>query len=182
MNGTMWVEQTMAKIEAKEDEIYASIGAYDPDAFKAYLANEHERLTKIAEDLTSTGYDWNMAYPYGNLDHTPPQPEATNNYDPNLSEAELAAQIERHGQLGETPEFVAFERKGWSLSGDTYDEYRHDPDSIGFDDSYTGPSERELMGGCNRCGGMDDCYCPSPEEIRQQEEEIWEARTERANR
>lgn len=43
-----------------------------------------------------------------------------------------------------------------------YDPYRHDPDSIGFDDSYVGPSERELMGGCNRCGGMDDCYCPSP--------------------
>lgn len=40
-----------------------------------------------------------------------------------------------------------------------YDPYRHDPDSVGFDDSYTGPSERELMGGCNRCGGLDDCYC-----------------------
>lgn len=40
-----------------------------------------------------------------------------------------------------------------------YDEYRHDPDSIGFDDSYTGPSELELGGGCNRCGAPDDCYC-----------------------
>lgn len=36
---------------------------------------------------------------------------------------------------------------------------RHDPDSLFFDDSYVGPSERELMGGCNRCGGLDDCYC-----------------------
>lgn len=35
----------------------------------------------------------------------------------------------------------------------------HDEDSVWFRDTYTGPSERELMGGCNRCGGMDDCYC-----------------------
>lgn len=47
-------------------------------------------------------------------------------------------------------------------AGKTYDSYRHDPDSIGFDNSYTGPSERDLMGGCKRCGGLDDCYCPSP--------------------
>lgn len=44
-------------------------------------------------------------------------------------------------------------------AGRAYDPERHDPDSVFFDDSYTGPSERELMGGCNRCGGLDDCYC-----------------------
>lgn len=48
-------------------------------------------------------------------------------------------------------------------AGRAYDPYRHDEDSIGFDNSYTGPSERELNGGCNRCGGWDDCYCPDPE-------------------
>ena len=45
------------------------------------------------------------------------------------------------------------------IAGRMYDPERHDPDSIFFDDSYIGPSERELMGGCNRCGGLDDCYC-----------------------
>ena len=40
-----------------------------------------------------------------------------------------------------------------------YDAYRHDPDSIGFDNSYTGPSELELGGGCTRCGCPDDCLC-----------------------
>lgn len=40
-----------------------------------------------------------------------------------------------------------------------YNPERHDPDSVFFDDSYVGPSERELSGGCNRCGGFDDCYC-----------------------
>lgn len=45
------------------------------------------------------------------------------------------------------------------VAGRMYDPERHDPDSIFFDDSYTGPSERDLMGGCNRCGGLDDCYC-----------------------
>lgn len=49
----------------------------------------------------------------------------------------------------------------WLIGEDLrgYDPERHDPDSIFFDDSYVGPSERELNGGCNRCGGMDDCYC-----------------------
>lgn len=48
-----------------------------------------------------------------------------------------------------------------------YNPERHDPDSIFFDDSYVGPSERKLSGGCNRCGGFDDCYCddPSPEPV-----------------
>jgi hypothetical protein len=40
-----------------------------------------------------------------------------------------------------------------------YDPERHDPDSVFFDDSYVGPSELELGGGCNRCGSPDDCYC-----------------------
>lgn len=44
-------------------------------------------------------------------------------------------------------------------AGQAYDPERHDPDSIFFDDSYVGPSERSLNGGCNRCGGWDDCYC-----------------------
>lgn len=46
-----------------------------------------------------------------------------------------------------------------TVAGRMYNPERHDPDSIFFDDSYTGPSERELLGGCNRCGGLDDCYC-----------------------
>lgn len=46
---------------------------------------------------------------------------------------------------------------GQDLRG--YNPERHDPDSVFFDDSYVGPSERELGGGCNRCGGPDDCYC-----------------------
>ena len=45
------------------------------------------------------------------------------------------------------------------IAAKMYDADRHDEDSIYFDDSYTGPSERELNGGCNRCGGWDDCYC-----------------------
>lgn len=45
------------------------------------------------------------------------------------------------------------------VAGRMYDPYRHDPDSIDFDNSYTGPSELELGGGCNRCGSPDDCYC-----------------------
>ena len=44
-------------------------------------------------------------------------------------------------------------------AGRAYDPERHDPDSVFFDDSYTGPSELELGGGCNRCGSPDDCYC-----------------------
>jgi hypothetical protein len=35
----------------------------------------------------------------------------------------------------------------------------HDPDSVFFKDTYVGPSELELGGGCNRCGSPDDCYC-----------------------
>lgn len=56
----------------------------------------------------------------------------------------------KSGEEKETPLAVA---------GRMYDPYRHDPDSIGFNDSYTGPSELELGGGCNRCGSPDDCYC-----------------------
>jgi hypothetical protein len=41
----------------------------------------------------------------------------------------------------------------------TYDPERHDEDSVYFDDSYTGPSELELGGGCSRCGCPDDCMC-----------------------
>lgn len=40
-----------------------------------------------------------------------------------------------------------------------YDPERHDPDSVFYDGSYTGPSELELGGGCNRCGCPDDCMC-----------------------
>lgn len=41
-----WVDQHIAAID--EDSVYASIGAYDPEAFQQYLANERERLTAIA--------------------------------------------------------------------------------------------------------------------------------------
>jgi hypothetical protein len=44
-------------------------------------------------------------------------------------------------------------------AGKAYDPERHDPESVFFDDSYTGPSEIELGGGCTRCGVPDDCYC-----------------------
>lgn len=76
MTGRDWVDQTMVKVAEKEDEIYASIGAYDPEAFASYLQNERDRLSQIARELTASGYDWNIAYPFGNLDHKPPQPEA----------------------------------------------------------------------------------------------------------
>jgi hypothetical protein len=36
---------------------------------------------------------------------------------------------------------------------------RDDPDSVFYDGRYTGPSEFELGGGCNRCGCPDDCMC-----------------------
>lgn len=49
-----------------------------------------------------------------------------------------------------------------SIAAASYNPERHDEDSVFFDNSYTGPSERELSGGCNRCGGFDDCYCPDP--------------------
>lgn len=45
------------------------------------------------------------------------------------------------------------------LVGPYYDPMYHDPDSVYFNDSYVGPSELELGGGCNRCGVPDDCYC-----------------------
>jgi hypothetical protein len=44
-------------------------------------------------------------------------------------------------------------------AGRTYDPDIHDPESVFFRDTYTGPSELELGGGCNRCGSPDDCYC-----------------------
>jgi len=44
-------------------------------------------------------------------------------------------------------------------AGQGYDPERHDPDSVFFDDSYVGPSELELGGGCSRCGCPDDCMC-----------------------
>lgn len=46
--GSKWVQDHIAKID--EDAVYASIGAYDPDAFAAYLRLEKERLTEIALD------------------------------------------------------------------------------------------------------------------------------------
>jgi hypothetical protein len=47
----------------------------------------------------------------------------------------------------------------FAVAAVAYDPERHDPDSVFFDDSYVGPSELELGGGCNRCGSPDDCYC-----------------------
>lgn len=39
-----------------------------------------------------------------------------------------------------------------------YDPERHDPDSVFYDGTYTGPSELALSGGCDRCN-CDDCMC-----------------------
>jgi hypothetical protein len=47
----------------------------------------------------------------------------------------------------------------FGIAAVAYDPDRHDPESVFFEDSYVGPSERELSGGCNQCGGWDDCYC-----------------------
>ena len=44
--GTHWVNKTIAKID--EDQVYASIGAYDEEAFKGYLILERVRLEEIA--------------------------------------------------------------------------------------------------------------------------------------
>ena len=44
--GQQFVNQVIGGID--EDKVYASIGAYDPEAFAAYLQNETERITKIA--------------------------------------------------------------------------------------------------------------------------------------
>lgn len=44
--GLDWVNSHMGKIY--EDGVYASIGAYDPEAFEAYCRNERDRLTNIA--------------------------------------------------------------------------------------------------------------------------------------
>ena len=62
-----------------------------------------------------------------------------------------------YGQHGAV--FPVIEEDLLSVAGRMYDPERHDPDSIFFDDSYVGPSELELGGGCNRCGAPDDCYC-----------------------
>lgn len=47
--GQKWLDSQLAKID--EDQIYASIGAYDPEAFQAYLGLETARLTLIALDF-----------------------------------------------------------------------------------------------------------------------------------
>ena len=43
-----WVQEMLAKID--EDAVYASIGAYDLEAFSSYVALEKERLERIAAD------------------------------------------------------------------------------------------------------------------------------------
>lgn len=44
--GRHWLKCKMNEIN--EDDVYASIGANDPEAFKAYRRNEKEKFTKIA--------------------------------------------------------------------------------------------------------------------------------------
>lgn len=44
--GRQWVDGKLDEIN--EDAVYASIGAYDPEAFKDYCRNEKDRLTEIA--------------------------------------------------------------------------------------------------------------------------------------
>jgi hypothetical protein len=44
--GLEWVDSCLDKID--EDAVYASIGAYDPEAYAAYFRLEKERLTGIA--------------------------------------------------------------------------------------------------------------------------------------
>lgn len=44
--GQKWVDSHLAKIY--EDRVYASIGAYDPEAFAKYLEIRKEELIKIA--------------------------------------------------------------------------------------------------------------------------------------
>lgn len=58
MTGADWVQKILDKIQADEDNLYAAIGAYDPEAFTAYVVNEYRRLTEIADRLTEQGYNW----------------------------------------------------------------------------------------------------------------------------
>lgn len=49
-----WVEMQLAQID--EDKVYASIGAYDPEAFKAFISNERTRFEGI-EKMCNTPED-----------------------------------------------------------------------------------------------------------------------------
>lgn len=46
--GREWLDKQLAKID--ENGVYASIGAYDPEAFAKYLEIRKEELTKIASE------------------------------------------------------------------------------------------------------------------------------------
>lgn len=54
------------------------------------------------------------------------------------------------------------EKQAWYVELGNYDPEIHDEDSVFFRDTYTGPSELELGGGCTRCGCPDDCMCEPP--------------------
>lgn len=93
--GLEWIDRKMKEIEATEDAVYASIGAYDLEAFKAYCWHQREALTAIA------------------LRHQD---------DPEFQVRNVPVDDEWHhiNRVDETPEFVQFERMGWAMSGGSW--------------------------------------------------------------
>jgi len=92
-----WVELQLSQID--EDGVYASIGAYDPEAFAAYKELERQKLEKI-EQCHDTLEDRMFR-------------------DRELARASFEAL--KLSKENDNPEFVAFERKGWQMSGESND-------------------------------------------------------------
>lgn len=62
-----WVNLQMVELDAKEDQFYASIGAYDPENWQGHLVSERARFVSIAdhcisaedpEDVMNYGRNW----------------------------------------------------------------------------------------------------------------------------